>query len=69
MTPRTRKLRSATSQAARDDGIELVMLAARVTPDLAEFVREHAHHKRLTKQDILTEALMMYRRKHEKVTD
>lgn len=47
----------------------LTMLSARVADDLCEYVREVASQTRKSKQQIITEALVLYRENNPEITE
>lgn len=47
----------------------LTMLSARVADDLCEYVREVANQTRKSKQQIITEALVLYRENNTEITE
>lgn len=57
--------RSESGRVAREHGAEMVMFSSRVEVSLDEYVRLFISSKKVRKQDVLREALLLFKQKHE----
>ncbi|MFI7812965.1 hypothetical protein [Citrobacter werkmanii] len=64
-TRRNSPPRSESGRVARENGSEMVMFSSRVEVSLDEYVRLFITTQKVRKQDVLREALLLFKQKHE----
>lgn len=57
--------RSLASKHARENNTELVMFSSRIEEPLADYVKVFTSTRAVTKQDVLREALLLFKQKQE----